>query len=65
MAGQADFTYHIVINEQQRLALMAVLDEAPNPRTDNDEPLEYWEAMLEKLPLEELTNPRCLHGFCL
>ena len=39
--AQKNLTYTIVISERQRIALMQVLDEAPNPRSDNDEPLEY------------------------
>lgn len=60
-------TYNIVISEEQRAALHALLLTTGGRESDNDEdnPLVYWIAMLEALPVNEEEVPGSLHGFCL
>lgn len=55
--------YRLLISEEQRVALLAVIKAAGADRPDA--PLEYWEGMLEELPKVEDEDPGTLHGFCL
>ena len=56
-------SYTIIISEEQRVALLALIKatKADAP----DQPLEYWDAMLTELPSVELAHPGCHNGFCL
>lgn len=56
--------FTIMISDEQRLALLALIDSAPAVSA-LDAPLEYWPAMLAELPAVEADHPGCLHGFCL
>lgn len=56
--------YQIMISEQQRLALLTALRAAHvGTDADDNDPLQYWLSMLERLPAENA--PNMLHGFCL
>lgn len=58
--------YLLMINEEQRKALLEVLTGAePEEHSGKDQPLEYWVAMLEGLPKQEAESPSVIHGFCL
>lgn len=59
--------YTLMINEEQRVALLAVLKTCDAGVSDNevDEPLAYWQDMLTNLPAEEASAPGVTHGFCL
>ncbi len=57
--------YTIQINEEQRLALQTVLENAFPGTCDSDAPLAYWIDMLKSLPNDEAETPGILHGFCL
>lgn len=61
-------SYLIMISEEQRIALQNLIKplnitSANDPNKDN--PLLYWDQMLEELPEIEKENPRITHGFCL
>jgi len=59
-------SYEIMINEEQRQALLILVKrEFPDSIPDDGHPLAWWVAMLEELPAEELDNPGVTHGFCL
>jgi hypothetical protein len=57
-------SYHLIIDEDQRLALMTLLRNNPHSARDGG-PLEAWIDMLGGLPKDELDAPGCHHGFCL
>lgn len=58
--------YQIMINEEQRLALIEILANLPTNHYETaGAPLEFWTAMLEELPEIEAKHPGVLHGFCL
>lgn len=57
--------YRIMINEQQRLALLELVKTIDQSTLTDEDPLKYWVEMLEQLPQDEAEQPRCLHGFCL
>ncbi len=53
--------YNLIIDEDQRAALAALLAAAgPLP-----EALEYWVEMLADVPVNEAADPGIGHGFCL
>lgn len=56
-------SFTIIINEDQRVALLELIKAAGADQPDA--PLEYWVGMLTSLPNDELASPGCLHGFCL
>jgi hypothetical protein len=56
--------YTIQISEEQRVALLQVLEEG-HPLCAVDAPLDFWPDMLRKLPEAEAESPGCFHGFCL
>lgn len=56
-------SYHIQINDEQRLALLELLSKVDTNSENN--PLEYWVEMLTELPAIEAENPGITHGFCL
>jgi hypothetical protein len=63
-------SYIIQIDEAQRLALLALINEAraavnPSGSIEEEPPLAYWDVMLSELPAMEAENPRAVHGFCL
>jgi len=59
-------SYEIMINEEQRQALLILIKrECPDEVPDDGHPLAYWVDMLETLPAEEVANPKVTHGFCL
>jgi hypothetical protein len=62
-AKGAPVSYELVINEEQRQALLFVIQTHGLDMPDT--PLEYWDAMLTELPQVEVANPGVLHGFCL
>jgi len=57
-------TYTIIISEDQRKALHAIINANPAMTAENM-PLEYWLAMLANLPKDETESPEVIHGFCL
>ena len=58
--------YTLIISEEQRLALLALLKGAEVGGNGDDEaPLVYWQGMLEELPEMEAATPGVHHGFCL
>lgn len=56
-------SYTVIINEEQRLALLRVLD--GNVECEPEGMLDFWPEMLSTLPAAEAKSPGCLHGFCL
>lgn len=67
-------SYNLQISEEQREALLRVLDNAPEnfdaPLNDPtkgpfEHPLMYWREMLRELPEVEAQSPGITHGFCL
>lgn len=66
-------TYHLIINEHQRIALFEILSKidfdtnVEERHVDNsgEHCLSYWASMLASLPLDEAECPGVLHGFCL
>lgn len=60
-----DGVYTIQINEEQRAALLRLVENSGLDLTATDEPLEFWDNMLEDLPKLEKESPGLLHGFCL
>lgn len=64
-------SYTIMINEEQRQALLAILKASERGLSDETqitgepEPLVYWQSMLQGLPEHEKTCPKAIHGFCL
>lgn len=56
--------YNIVIDEDQRLALLEVLRESKSPLLEDNQPLELWDVMLANLPNTEKEEPGVNHGFC-
>jgi len=63
-AKGAPVSYELVINEEQRIALRALVH-ANELSSAKDPALEYWVEMLDALPADEAANPGILHGFCL
>lgn len=73
MSNTENMIYLIQINDVQRAALLEVLRAAKVGGSDDEEhPLQYWVAMLEGLPKEEVevrkqlkVSGPIIHGFCL
>jgi hypothetical protein len=60
--------YQILINETQRLRLIAALNllEQTDPAKGYADPdIEYLAACLDSVPADELDSPGVLHGLCL
>lgn len=56
--------YTLRIDEEQRKALLEAVK--LRERVDiGEDPLMYWEDMLEELPEAEASSPGIIHGFCL
>lgn len=57
--------YHILINEEQRLALIEVIVRTAHESAKDDMVLGLWIDMLCDLPKVEAEDPGILHSFCL
>jgi hypothetical protein len=57
--------YLIQINEEQRIALLELVTNAPVSVNGNDAPLAFWVDMLKALPTDEAAQPGAINGFCL
>lgn len=66
-------TYNVVIDEQQRLALIAILSTVDTSKLAGLEPdlitgghpLEFWVGALTDMPAVEAEHPGITHGLCL
>lgn len=56
-------SYTIVINEEQRLALLKVISDLNIDLEGDDHPLQYWVDMLDDLPESEAEYPGFRHSF--
>ncbi len=66
MKRNLKMTYNIIIDDAQRLALLALLEKSQTGlNTDDSDPLQYWQDMLRELPDMEKQDPKIQHGFCL